>query len=330
LGAGARAAALGGSYSAIATDATALYWNPAGIVLSPEDKVSVFAAHTEYIADTGYDWVGVVVPLGLGTHAVGLHFARFGFSDEQVYTEQFQDGELNETFDVAETYVGLTYAREFTDRFSAGLTFKFISDQLADASGTTFAFDIGTNFHTELAGRPIRWAFTIQNLGKELDHSGTVLNTGGTRPLPPGGPEGRPEEPPPSRLRTTSFQLPILFRVALAYDVVHNGNSQATLMSEFNQPNNNDPGFNIAGEYRFLDIGKSRVDAALRIGWTLQPDNSQDVAGAIQADNEGLDGFALGGGLGYTVGQFDLTLDYAYRSFGALGGTDTFSFGVSW
>ncbi len=332
LGAGARAAALGGSYAAIATDATALYWNPAGIVLGEGDKISVFAAHTEYIADTGYDWFGLVVPLGEGAHALGVHFARFGFDDEQVFTEEFQDGELNETFSVSETYVGLTYAREFTDRFSAGFTFKVINDELAEVRGTTFAFDIGTNFHAELAGRPIRGAFTIQNLGAELDHSGTVLNTRGERDLPPGGPEGRPEEPPDARLRTTSFQLPILFRVALAYDVVYNHNSQLTLLTEFNQPNNTDAGFNVAGEYRFLDIGDSPWDAALRIGWSLQPDNTQDneIAGAIEADNEALDGFNVGGGLGYTVGRFDLYVDYAYRSFGVLGGTDTFSFGIAW
>lgn len=331
LGAGARGTALGGSYSAIATDASALYWNPAGIVLNG-DKINVQAAHTEYLADTGYDWAGVVVPLGVGEHAVGVHFARFGFSDQQVYTEQFQDGELNETYSVSEAYVGATYARAFTDRFSAGITFKIISDQLAEASGTAFAFDLGTNFHTEFAGRPIRGAFTIQNLGSELSHSGTVLDATGQRPLPPDGPDGRPEELPAARLRTSDFQLPTQFRVALAYDVVSNGTSQLTLMSEFNQPNNTDPGFNVAGEYRAPSIGNSRLSAAFRVGWTLQPDNSQDDGiAAFEAEDEGLDGLAIGGGLGYRVSEtFDLIIDYAYKHHGVLGATDTFSFGIAW
>lgn len=331
LGAGARAAALGGAYAALAVDASALYWNPAGIVLGGE-KVNVQASHTEYLADTGYDWVGVVVPLGVGTHALGVHFARFGFSDQQVFTEQFQDGELNETYSVAEAYVGLTYARAFTDRFSAGATFKVISDQLAEVSGTGFAFDLGTNFHTELGGRPIRGAFTIQNLGGELSHTGTVLDASGQRPLPPDGPEGRPEEPPPARLRTSGFQLPILFRVALAYDVLATPSGELTLLSEFNQPNNNNPGFNVAGEYRAVNIGNKGLSAALRIGWTLQPDNSQDddVAGAFSADNEGLDGLSIGGGLGYRISNFDLLVDYAFKHYGVLGGTDTFSIGIAW
>ena len=50
LGAGARGAALGSNYAAIATDPTALYWNPAGI--ANIESISITANHASWLADT--------------------------------------------------------------------------------------------------------------------------------------------------------------------------------------------------------------------------------------------------------------------------------------
>src|SRR3989475_8566786 len=64
LGAGARGAALGGAYAALATDVTSLYYNPAGLaqLSRPGAMVSTYS----YVADTRYSWVGIGVPLAGG------------------------------------------------------------------------------------------------------------------------------------------------------------------------------------------------------------------------------------------------------------------------
>src|SRR5690348_1951621 len=56
LGAGARGAALGGAYAALATDVTALYYNPGGLaqMRRPQAMVSTY----DYIAGTRYSWLG--------------------------------------------------------------------------------------------------------------------------------------------------------------------------------------------------------------------------------------------------------------------------------
>ncbi|MBU2531062.1 MAG: UPF0164 family protein [Elusimicrobia bacterium] len=46
---GARAAAMGGAYTAISEDASAIYWNPAGLVQI--SKLSVIFMRTAYVAD---------------------------------------------------------------------------------------------------------------------------------------------------------------------------------------------------------------------------------------------------------------------------------------
>src|SRR5213078_3682305 len=61
LGAGARGAALGGAYAALATDITAMYHNPAGLaqLARPAAMVSTLS----YIAQTKYTWAGVAFPM---------------------------------------------------------------------------------------------------------------------------------------------------------------------------------------------------------------------------------------------------------------------------
>src|SRR5688500_3342213 len=54
LGAGARGAALGGAFAALATDVTALYYNPAG--LAQLSRPGVMVSTVSYVAETNYTW----------------------------------------------------------------------------------------------------------------------------------------------------------------------------------------------------------------------------------------------------------------------------------
>src|SRR5438552_521994 len=70
LGAGARGLSLGGAYAALATDISALYYNPAGIaqLTHPGAMVSTYS----YVADTRYTWGGVAFPLAGGARSFGF------------------------------------------------------------------------------------------------------------------------------------------------------------------------------------------------------------------------------------------------------------------
>src|SRR5207249_2414684 len=116
-------------------------------------------------------WVGIGFPLAGGARAVGLSLGTFGFSDQPVYTVDQPDG-TGQTYSVAETFVQATYGQNFSDRFSAGFSVKFINDKLADTRAGAFAVDFGTNFHATIGERPIRAAFVLQNLGSQLRHDG--------------------------------------------------------------------------------------------------------------------------------------------------------------
>ncbi|MBI4420304.1 MAG: PorV/PorQ family protein [Gemmatimonadetes bacterium] len=332
LGAGARGAALGGSFAAVANDVTALYWNPAGVALMPRSQATL--STYRYIADTRYSWVGVAFPISGGERAIGFQGATFGFTDQPVYTIDNPEGD-GTTYNVAETYLGVTYSQQFSDRFSAGITGKFISDKLGKTSGSAFAVDFGTNFHAQLGPRPIRASFVIQNLGSTLEHTGSALEAQVSRE-PPLDQSTIPQDPQQARLRTKDWGLPVVFRVGLAFDVMNSAVSRFTLMSEFTQPNNSNAAANGAIEWSLLNIQRTGFTVHARGGYTYQPDNSLDpdataagFATALSSD-ENLDGLAFGGGIAYSRGNFGISIDYARRDLGILGGTDYFSATISW
>jgi hypothetical protein len=330
LGAGARGTALGGAYAALATDVTAAYYNPAGLaqIRRPEAMVSTYS----YIADTRYSWAGVAYPMGGGARSIGLQIGSFGFSDQPVYTDANPEGDGTK-YSVRETFAGLSYAQNFSDRFAAGLTAKIVADNLGKTSATGFAVDFGTNFHTLAGNRPLRASFVIQNLGSTLRHQGSALDETIHRdPVP--GQVDVPQEEQPAVLKTKDWGLPVQFRVGVSVDVVSNDRARTTVLAEFNQPNSTRAGFGVGAEFLLTDIAKSGFYFSGRGSWSYQSDNNFDIASAPFATDvsgkENLDGVAAGFGVGYRRGNLGLGFDYAHRSLGVLGGTNVFGFSVSW
>jgi hypothetical protein len=332
----ARGAALGNSFAALTTDISSLHYNPAG--LSQMARPELTASQTSYLADTKYSWLGLAFPFGGGARAFGVQIGSFGFADQPVYTVEDPTGTSGEVYGVAETVIGLTYSQQFSDRFAAGFTGKFVSDKLGGVTGNAFALDFGTSFHANIGGRPIRAAFTVQNLGTSLKHTGNTLNALVNR-TPPEGQQGVPQEPAAASLRTKEWQLPIQFRVALAYDLLTTAQSRFSLMGEFTQPNNNNPNFSFAGEYN-VNLGTSGFSLAPRLSYTYQPANSLDPAGPTSATYAGFDstvksgayGLGVGGGIMYRKNPRGIGFgaDYGYRSFGLLGGVNTISVSLGW
>lgn len=331
LGAGARGMALGGAYGALSTDVTALYYNPAGI--AQLDRPGALVSSYSYVADTRYTWAGIAFPMSGGVRSVGVQVGNFGFSDQPVYTVENPNGD-GTSYSVAQTFVGLTYSQNFSDRFSAGFTAKSVSDKLGKVQAGGWAMDFGTNFHASAGGRPLRASFVIQNLGSTLRHTGPSLDVSVPRdPVP--GQVDVPQEEQAAKYDTKDWTLPVQFRVGIVLDVVSMEQTQLRLLSEFSQPSNSRAGFAMGAELTLADLGKTGFWLAGRGSWSYQSDNNlNDFTGAGfetgVSGKENMDGLAAGFGVGYRRGNFGLGVDYAYRSMGVLGGTNVFSVSLSW
>lgn len=328
LGAGARGTALGGAFAALADDISALYYNPAGAALI--DRAGVMISTYDYVAETTYSWVGLAFPFSGGARTFGLQFGTFGFSDQPVYTVAQPDG-TGSVYSVSETFAGLTYAENFSDRFSAGITAKFIFDNLGDASGSAFAIDFGTNFHAMLNNHPVRFSFMLANLGSNISYSGDALLA--EAPREDLDDENIPNVPQPAQLRSKAFPLPTTFRVGLAYDLVAATSTRLTVLGDFNQPTNNKAGFSFGGELSFGRLGGSGFGVDVRSSYSYTAANNINPTTLVTAlnDEANLQGLAFGGGLSYgTDAGFSVGLDYAWRYMGVLGGTNFFTLEVGW
>lgn len=330
LGANARGAALGGSYIAVATDVGGLNANPAAVALltRPGAQFSQY----NYVVDTKLNWGAIAFPFGGGSKAFGIQLGTFGFSDQPVYTVASPEG-TGEVYDVSETFAALTFAQNFSDRFSVGITAKGVFDQLGQASGAAFAVDFGTHFHSNVAGKPIRFAFTLTNLGTRMSYDGDRIRTTAPREEIPGEDESTQEDQP-AVFRTSGFSLPTVFRVGLAYDVMAGANSRLTVMGEFNQANSNKAGFGLGAELAAMRLGGSGFGVALRGSYSATPANAYESdffgVGVAKEDDEKMQGLALGGGLMYQSATFSIGFDYAWKKLGLLGDTNFFTVSLGW
>src|ERR1700739_1398393 len=78
IGAGARGMAMGNAQAGSVDDATAGYWNPAGLV-HVKNNSQVSLMHSEYFAGIGkYDFGAVALPIDSNKRTIGLTVLRFG------------------------------------------------------------------------------------------------------------------------------------------------------------------------------------------------------------------------------------------------------------
>ena len=156
-----------------------------------------------------------------------------------------------------------------------------------------------------LSNHPVKFSFVLANLGTDLSYGGDALNAGVPRePLP--GEDPVPGLDQPARLRTKGFPLPTTFRVGLAYDLLTGANNRLTLLSDFNQPNNNSAGFVVGGEWALQRLGGSAFGVALRGSYRYTAANNIERRATRRSRRSRMRrtcrALALGGGLNVPAG----------------------------
>jgi hypothetical protein len=160
MGVGARSGAMGETGVALATDATAAYWNPANLVHAPGTQVTL--QHMEYFQDFRMESVAVShnTPMGaLGLTFMGFYvdpIARYDESPVGVQVGSFRPYDLS---------VGLGYAYDFKD-VSVGITGKFVYERVDLYDGSGAAVDLGVAHRTKLSGLVLGVA--LQNYGSKM------------------------------------------------------------------------------------------------------------------------------------------------------------------
>ncbi|MEO7523469.1 MAG: PorV/PorQ family protein [Ferruginibacter sp.] len=188
IGAGARGLAMGNSQVASVKDATAGYWNPAGLT-GVKDNINVSAMHADYFAGIAkYEYASVAVPVQDNKRTLGFSFLRFAVDDipNTLYLVQ-PDGSVNynniETFSSADYAFLLSFAQTIKEtekkKISFGVNAKIIYRKVGHfATAWGFGIDAGVQvqmdrLHLGLVVRDLTttynaWAFKFTEREKQV------------------------------------------------------------------------------------------------------------------------------------------------------------------
>jgi hypothetical protein len=132
VGAGARACGMGEAFTVLGQDATALFYNPAGIG-EIEGNFDLCAGGTQWIADIQYLYVATVYDAGVwGNFGFTLIAPDYGDFYGTVVTADGAGYDTTGIFNVSALCAGVSYAREFTDKFTVGIQAKYVSQFLGE------------------------------------------------------------------------------------------------------------------------------------------------------------------------------------------------------
>lgn len=301
IGVGSRAIGMGSAFSAVADDATAIYWNPAGLSRLPAGEAILI--HTQWIADISFDFAALVIPIGASS-AIGGSITSLTMGEMEVTTIADPDG-TGEKFAAGDLAMTLSYAINLTDRFSIGFNGRYIYQHIWHETASGFALDVGTLFRTQFNDMKI--GMVISNFGTKMRMEGK--DTQVYHDISPT--EYGNNDQILANLTTDKFSLPLTFRAGVSMDVLKGENNRLTLSLDAVHPNDNYEYINVGTEYHLLGF------ISLRFGYNTALLHHSEM------------GISAGAGTEFRLtGATRLKVDYAYSDFGRLRNAQQFSLGI--
>ncbi|OQX90055.1 MAG: hypothetical protein B6D65_00060 [candidate division Zixibacteria bacterium 4484_93] len=234
IGPGARSSGMAGAFLGVADDITAIYYNPAGLARLTGAEFG--AGYLKYPAGINYSYAAAAYPAFGGV--IGSAFYNLGTDKMPVRNPSHPEG-TGQTFSANDMACGMTYSRMLTDRFSVGITAKFIGEFYEDETAYGWAVDIGTFYQTQF--KSLRLGMMLSNFGPDM------------------------------KFIEQSYPIPMAFQFGMAAEVLQDANNRLTLSLLGLHPNDNLEKFGFGVEYAFREY------AFLRAGYRLTGYSFKDI-----------------------------------------------------
>jgi hypothetical protein len=166
----------------------------------------------------------------------------------EVRTE-FQPEGTGEKFYVTNLAAGLSYAQKLSDMFSAGITMKYIYEQIADFNNSTVAADVSFLYKTDY--KDLRFAVMVQNFGGSSSIDGGNIKTNFNRS---------------AQFDAENYPVPTVFSLGASMIPWKTDDQSIMISAQLNHPNDNAENYRFGVEYEFIKL------LYLRAGYTLNLD----------------------------------------------------------
>lgn len=268
IGVGAREAAMGEAALATSQGMNAAFWNPAGTAFTDRE---VTFSHSQWLLDIQFTAAAVGIKIG-NLFVLGVSAIQMGIPEFEETTVQAQSG-TGRMVNAGDLAVGVSVARRFTDKLSMGAQVRYVREELDQDSFSNVLFDMGATYFTGF--RHVRLAVCAQHFGPDI------------------------------KMLRDKFRMPLIFKVGIADDLLHQDWQRLTLAVDLLHPTDNTERVNTGLEYSFLD------KLFLRGGYRFNAD---------------LGTWSFGAGLRQSLLGVTGIFDYAYSDFGEiLGGVNRLS-----
>lgn len=294
---GARAAALAGAFTAVADDASAIKWNPAGMAYVNQFTLSY--NNVDLYADIKHQFLSAIFPVGLNVFGVSLNMVDMGKMLKTTIDDP--DGDVGLYFDSSNMAVAVSYARMLTDRVTVGVTARWVHEQIWQEHAYGYCADVGVLYRPGISG--MRLGMSITNFGPDMSMNEGPLQTFERQAEQ--NTQGQGNRDMWAKWVMEAFPMPVSFQLGGTIDIVgsqsflfKNDANRASFMVEVNDSFDNQMRSKYGVEYEWKQM------LALRGGYKV----NYDVAT-----------FTFGGGFRIPVRNMSLRFDYAYADYGDLG-----------
>lgn len=300
----ARSAGLSAMTTANISGVEALRLNVAGLVRTPS-RTQVMGSHARYFDGVGISMnaIGIAQKVGEGG-AFGVSIMTLDFGDNIVTTTNFPEG-TGSTFSPLYFNMGISYAHEFENKVSVGLTARIVSEGLANVTATGVGFDAGVQYVTGENGE-FKFGIALRNVGTPLKYKGDGL----TQSLPSPNPDV--DEELSFFTRANQFDMPSLLNIGASYDFIINPQHRITVVGNFTSNTFYEDQIGAGLEYVFNDM------FMLRGGYKYEFDTDEEVQQSVYT------GISAGASVQVPFNKekgSNFGIDYAYRHTNVWNGT---------
>ena len=263
-GVGARALGMGRAFTAVADDASAMYWNPGGMIALSDEGHNVMLMGTKLYGETSFWYGGAAFALDklwpeeehgwkrevhrwvhrwyLGLGCVRLSSEDFEERDENnIVGEIFKDSQL--AFILAFTRL----TKIGRQKFGIGLNTKYIQHKLFGESGSAWGFDVGLKYVPSFD-----W-FNLGFIAQNINEPNIKIGHGGDDIIPLTGRIGLCILP---NTEKDYFDAALL---SLDYDVI--------------TPNKRKGDWHLGVEYDLSQLSLGRIPFKFRFGYNTSNEN---------------------------------------------------------